>query len=65
MPRFSDIFVYSTANDTVFNNCYLLKNVGNHRSGTKIDAIQFDVFGMVLFFVIGVDTSGPYVLTTP
>ena len=66
MPRFSDIFVYQTAStDMVFSHCYLLKRVGKHDAGSKIDQIQFDVQGMVLFFVCDRDTSGPYVLTTP
>lgn len=66
MPRFSDIFVYHQVSPelTVFNTCYLLKKVGVHESGSKIDQIHFDIQGMVLFFVIDRDTTGPYVLTT-
>lgn len=69
MPRFSDIFVYSTAvgdcaNGLAFGNCFLLKQVGEHRAGTRISEIHFDVQGMVLFFRLREIRSGPYVLTT-
>lgn len=68
MPRFSDIFVYSSVkgdlvNGTVFSNCYLIKKVDGLTYGSKIDEIQFDIHGMVLFFRIGVDIKGPYMLT--
>lgn len=68
MPRFSDIFVYSSVkgdlmNGTIFSNCYLLRKIDSFNHGTKIDEIQFDIQGMVLFFRIGVDIKGPYMLT--
>jgi hypothetical protein len=67
MPRFSDIFVYessSLVSDRImqFTNCYLLKKV--HDTLKRVDSIVFDVDGMVLFFFVGTDKYGPYVLTT-
>jgi hypothetical protein len=67
MPRFSDIFVYessSLVSDRImqFTNCYLLKKV--HDTLKRVDSIVFDMDGMVLFFFVGTDKYGPYVLTT-
>lgn len=45
-----------------FTNCYLLKKV--HDTLKRVDSIVFDVDGMVLFFFVGTDKYGPYVLTT-
>jgi hypothetical protein len=45
--------------------CYLLKAVGEHAKGTRVDEVEFDVTGMVLFFKMGISLEGPYVLTTP
>lgn len=68
MPRFSDIFVYASCkgdlvHGSVFSNCYLLKKIDSFSHGAKIDEIQFDIQGMVLFFRIGTDIKGPYMLT--
>jgi hypothetical protein len=71
MPRFSDIFVYQSCecegdlSKYVFMGCYLLKAVGEHAKGTRVDEVEFDVTGMVLFFKMGISLEGPYVLTTP
>ena len=70
MPRFSDIFVYessSLVSDRImqFTNCYLLKKVAMmHDALKRFDSVVFDVDGMVLFFFVGTDKYGPYVLTT-
>jgi hypothetical protein len=69
MPRFADVFVWEGAQEValekiMYTECHLLKGVGDHRAGTKVDAIMFDIAGMVLFFSIGRDRSGPYCLTT-
>jgi len=70
MPRFSDIFVYETSalvsdRTMQFTNCYLLKKVATvHDALKRFDSVVFDVDGMVLFFMVGTDKYGPYVLTT-
>lgn len=68
MPRFSDIFVFTQTsgdmNAMVFKDCYLLKAVGEHAAGSKVKMVHFDVGGMVLFFKVGNDVTGPYTLST-
>lgn len=68
MPRFSDIFVYSgvDANETLkrYTECYLIKNVGEFKSGTLVHQVVFDIDGMCLFFhVKNQETKGPFCLT--
>ncbi len=48
----------------MFNQCHLLKQVGEHVAGTKVNIVHFDVLGMVLFFKVDNNEYGPYVLTT-
>lgn len=68
MPRFSDIFVYTQMSGDMtamlYNDCYLLKAVGEHAAGSKVEIVHFDVVGMVLFFKVGNEVSGPYTLST-
>lgn len=68
MPRFSDVFSWDTCQHGqekyTFINCYLLKDVHQHKSLKKIDKIIFDVSGMFLFFIDQTNVYGPYSLTT-
>lgn len=69
MPRFSDIFVYETANRMdddrmVFHNCRLIKMVGKLSPHHVVDAIMFDFPGMYILFQHDANISGPYLLTT-
>jgi len=55
MPRFSDIFVWESTTEpskgiVIFNNCRLIKRVGQFEAGLQIDKIVFDILGMCLFF---------------